>query len=61
MNYLKWVQGYGIYFKQKYLGFSGGLETTEDALDLIKGFPTGSFCLALLANVVPATPGDLDL
>jgi len=42
------------------LDFSLGLETTDDALDLIKGFPTGSFCLARLAKVLPATPGDLD-
>ena len=35
--------------------------TTEDALDLAGLGPTGSFCLALLAKVLPATPGDLDL
>ena len=33
---------------------------TDEALDLKIGFPTGSFCLALLANVLPATPGDLE-
>ena len=43
-----------------YLLFSGGLEMTDEALDLKIGFPTGSFCLALLANVLPATPGDLE-
>ena len=35
--------------------------TTEDARDLAGLGPTGSFCLALLAKVLPATPGDLDL
>ena len=39
----------------------GGLEATEAGLDLWRGGPTGSFCLALLENVVPVTPEDLDL
>ena len=41
-----------------HLGLSGGLVTTDEALLTSLG-PTGSFCLALLANVLPATPGDL--
>ena len=48
---------------QIYFSIIGGLDTTEDALELerIKGFPTGSFCLARLANVLPAIPGDFAL
>ena len=41
-----------------HFGLSGGLVTTEEALLTSLG-PTGSFCLALLANVLPANPGDL--
>ena len=44
-----------------YLSLFGGLDTTEEALDLIRGLPTGSFCLALLANVLPDIPGDFAL
>ena len=43
------------------MGGSGGGITTEDARDLAGLGPTGSCCLALLAKVLPATPGDLDL
>ena len=42
-----------------HFGLSGGAVTTEEALLTNLG-PTGSFCLALLANVLPTTPGDLD-
>ena len=41
-----------------HFGLSGGLVTTEEALLTSLG-PTGSFCLALLANVLPPNPGDL--
>ena len=34
--------------------------TTEDARDLTGLGVTGSLCLALLENVLPSTPGDLD-
>ena len=39
----------------------GGLEATEAGLDLRRGCPMASLCLALLANVVPVGPVDLDL
>jgi len=37
------------------------MEHTELALDLTRGVPIASLCLALLAKVLPKRPGDLDL
>lgn len=44
-----------------HLSTVGGLEATEAGLDLWRGWPMASLCLALLANVVPVGPEDLDL
>ena len=49
------------YMRLADLSTVGGLEATETGLDLCRGGPTGSFCRALLAKVVPVTPEDLDL
>ena len=43
-----------------YLAESGGIDDTELALDLAKGVPMASLCLALLAKVLPNKPGDLE-
>ena len=40
---------------------SYGMDDTELALDLTRGVPIASLCLALLAKVLPNRPGDLDL
>ena len=37
------------------------MDDTELALDLTRGVPIASLCLALLAKVLPNRPGDLDL
>ena len=49
-------------FYKMYLVMSAACDDTEDALDLTKGVPMiASLCLALPANVLQNSPGDLDL